>query len=112
MIEQDLSPAQAVLAPQVFSDAISKLPPLVSAASPRFWQPACGNPEGWGPVSKTRFDFTPCFLDVWISATSLFGIICGGLAIWYILYSTIPQPVKKNWHFWTKLVSFLRMLHP
>ena len=107
MIEEDFSAAQAVLAPQIFAGSLSNLPPLVSVASgPRFWQPACGNPEGWGPISKDRYDFTPCFLDVWISATSLFGVIAGGLAIWFILYTTVPQPVKKNWHFWAKAVSF------
>lgn len=67
-------------------------------------QPLCGNIEGWGPLSPFRYDFTPCFLDVWISAVAVFGIVFGSAAVWYLLKKKTPQPVAKNWHFYTKLV--------
>ncbi|KAF2157986.1 hypothetical protein K461DRAFT_290245 [Myriangium duriaei CBS 260.36] len=106
MFEEDYSPAQVVLSPQLLTGALRNLPPLTTSVSgPRFWQPACGNHEGWGPISKGRYDFTPCFLDVWIAVVSAIGIVLGGGAIWYLLRHTTPQPVRKNWHFWAKLVT-------
>jgi ATP-binding cassette subfamily C (CFTR/MRP) protein 1 len=66
-------------------------------------QPLCGNSEGWGPISPIRYDFTPCFLDVWIATVAAFGIVGGAGALWY-LYRKPAQPVKRNWHFYAKLV--------
>ncbi|KAL9583744.1 MAG: hypothetical protein Q9212_002531 [Teloschistes hypoglaucus] len=66
-------------------------------------QTLCGNNEGWGPISPFRYDFTPCFLDVWITSVAFFGLILGAGAIWYLLKRRIPSPVSKNWHFYTKL---------
>ena len=68
-------------------------------------QPLCGNSEGWGPLSPHRYDFTPCFLDVWITAVAVGGIIAGAGAVWYLLKKCTTQPVKKNWHFYAKLVG-------
>lgn len=67
-------------------------------------QPLCGNREGWGPLSPYRYDFTPCFLDVWTATVSVWGILGGLCAVWYLYVKCSPQPVKKNWHFYTKLV--------
>ena len=87
-------------------------PPQTVFQSPRYHylsvqkdaQPLCGNPEGWGPLSSTRWDFTPCFLDVWVVAVSVLLGIVGGLgAIFYLYKKCVPQPVKNDWHFWTKL---------
>ncbi|KAL2038498.1 hypothetical protein N7G274_008837 [Stereocaulon virgatum] len=66
-------------------------------------QPLCGNNEGWGPISPFRYDFTPCFLDVWISVVAVFGIVFGAAAIWWFFHKTRPAPVSKNWHFYAKL---------
>jgi ATP-binding cassette, subfamily C (CFTR/MRP), member 1 len=66
-------------------------------------QPLCGNSEGWGPLSPYRWDFTPCFLDVWIDVVSVFGIFGGLGAIYYLYTKSQAQQVKKDWHFWTKL---------
>lgn len=66
-------------------------------------QALCGNAEGWGPISPDRYDFTPCFLDVWITAVGLFGIFLGAGAIWYLLKKKTPAAVRKDWHFHTKL---------
>ena len=67
-------------------------------------QPLCGNIEGWGPLSPYRYDFTPCFLDVWIATVAvLFGVAMGGGAIYYLLRKKSPAPVKKDWHFYAKL---------
>jgi hypothetical protein len=67
-------------------------------------QPLCGNNEGWGPISPIRYDFTPCFLDVWIATVAVFGIVGGAGALWYLYRNCTPQPVKRNWHFFAKLV--------
>lgn len=66
-------------------------------------QPLCGNAEGWGPLSPFRWDFTPCFLDVWIAIVAVFGIVGGIGAIIYLRRQPAP-PVKKDWHFYAKLV--------
>jgi hypothetical protein len=42
---------------------------------------------------------------VWIATVAAFGIVGGAGAIVY-LRGQPPQPVKKNWHFWAKLVLF------
>ncbi|KAF2261083.1 multidrug resistance-associated protein 1 [Lojkania enalia] len=75
------------------------------ASSPRR-HPLCGNSEGWGPLSPTgRWDFTPCFLDIWIAVVAAGGILGGAGAAWYLLRKCTPQPVKKNWHFYAKLTT-------
>jgi len=67
-------------------------------------QPLCGSSEGWGPISRDRYDFTPCFLDVWIATVAAAGMLGGAAAAWYLLRRCTAQPVKKNWHFYAKLV--------
>lgn len=67
-------------------------------------QPLCGSSEGWGPISRDRYDFTPCFLDVWIATVAAAGILGGTGAVWYLMRKCTAQPVKKNWHFYAKLV--------
>ncbi|KAL2426438.1 Metal resistance protein YCF1 [Exophiala dermatitidis] len=66
-------------------------------------QPLCGDPEGWGPVNPVRWDFTPCFLDIWIVGVSLWGILFGAGAIWYLFAKRVVQDVPKNRHFYAKL---------
>ncbi|KAL8828170.1 MAG: hypothetical protein Q9191_002746 [Dirinaria sp. TL-2023a] len=66
-------------------------------------QPLCGNIEGWGPLSPFRYDFTPCFLDVWITTVAVFGIVSGTAAVWWLLKRRTPSSVGKDWHFYTKL---------
>ena len=68
-------------------------------------QHLCGDPEGWGPISSARYDFTPCFVDVWIVFVAVWGIVGGVGAIWFLLKRRSSQPVSKNWHFYTKLVD-------
>lgn len=72
-------------------------------------QPLCGDAEGWGPVSSLRFDFTPCFLDIWIVFVAAWGIVAGAGALWYLLRTRTAQEVPKNWHFYSKLYG-LRLL--
>lgn len=74
------------------------------SAADHFKQPLCGNEEGWGPLSPFRYDFTPCFIDVWVFAVAAFGVFCGSLAIWYILRKQKYSDISKDWHFWTKQV--------
>lgn len=82
--------------------------PSTSAAAPpallEHRQPFCGDPEGWGPISPIQYDFTPCFLDIWICSTAVFGLVMGAGAVWFLLKHRIAEPVSKNWHFYTKLV--------
>lgn len=68
-------------------------------------QPFCGDVEGWGPISKHRFDLTPCFLDFGVALVAAWGLLMGAGAIWFLLKKRAPQPVSKNWHFYAKLVS-------
>ena len=67
-------------------------------------QPLCRNIEGWGPLSPFRYDFTPCFLDVWVAAVAVvLGILMGLGAVYYLLRKKSAAPVQKNWHFYAKL---------
>lgn len=68
-------------------------------------QPLCADPEGWGPMSSIRYDFTPCFIDVWIVSVAAWGIVAGAGALWLLLKRRSPQPVPKSWHFYVKLVG-------
>jgi ATP-binding cassette, subfamily C (CFTR/MRP), member 1 len=65
----------------------------------------CSDSEGWGPISPIRFDFTPCFLDVWVLYVAVWGVFFGAGALWYLLMKKAAQPIPKNWHFHAKLVS-------
>ncbi|KAF2128318.1 multidrug resistance-associated protein 1 [Dothidotthia symphoricarpi CBS 119687] len=73
-------------------------------------QPLCGNSEGWGPISPIRYDFTPCFLDVWIAVVAVWGIVGGAGALWYLFRKCSPQPVKRNWHFYAKLATLAALI--
>ncbi|KAJ5723756.1 Metal resistance protein YCF1 [Penicillium malachiteum] len=64
----------------------------------------CGDPEGWGPLSSTGFHLTPCFSDALVAGVAVWGTLGGAGALWLLLKKRIPQPVSKNWHFYTKLV--------
>lgn len=94
---------------QVILEAPSSSLPAAPYANPELHrqQPFCGDREGWGPISPFRFDFTPCFLDVWVAFVAVWGVFMGVGALWFLLRKRIPQPVQKNWHFYTKLVRFL-----
>ena len=69
------------------------------------YPPLCSDSEGWGPISSIRYDFTPCFLDVWIVSVAAWGLLGGAAAVWFLLKKRIPQEVQKDWHFYAKLVS-------
>ena len=77
---------------------------LGSTARPEYL--FCANFEGWGPLSPTRYDFTPCFLDVWVASVAAFGILFGASAAWWLFKRKDTQLVPKNWHFYTKLVCW------
>ena len=83
---------------------LGKLGSSYLEATDRFKQPLCGNEEGWGPISRYRYDFTPCFIDVWIATVAAFGIVFGGIALAWIFKQREPRQVDKDWHFWTKQV--------
>ena len=78
------------------------------AASSEFKQPLCGNEEGWGPMSPYRYDFTPCFIDVWVASVAAFGLVAGSAAVWWLAKRKTPTPVAKDWHFWLKQVRYSR----
>ena len=77
--------------------------PLFHRAGLTNHQYLCHNEEGWGPLSPFRYDFTPCFLDVWVAGVDAFGITFGLAALWYLLKKKSPSPVDRNWHFYAKL---------
>jgi ATP-binding cassette subfamily C (CFTR/MRP) protein 1 len=73
------------------------------SAAGKFKQPLCGNEEGWGPLSPHRYDFTPCFIDVWIASVAVFGLVIGPIALWWLLSKKTQQyGTAKNMHFWIK----------
>ncbi|KOS18981.1 Metal resistance protein YCF1 [Escovopsis weberi] len=73
------------------------------SASASWEQPLCSNKEGWGPLSPFRYDFTPCFIDVWVAIVSVFfGIFLGSLAIWWLLRKKELYPKSKTVPFWLK----------
>nr|QFQ66290.1 putative ATP-binding cassette transporter C [Exophiala pisciphila] len=74
-----------------------------SRTRPQPREPFCGDAEGWGPVSSLRWDFTPCFLDVWILGVAVWGVLFGVGALWYLFRKRTAQDVPKNWHFYAKL---------
>lgn len=74
-------------------------------ATDDFKQPLCGNEEGWGPLSPFRYDFTPCFIDVWVASVAVFGLVFGLGAIVWLVKTKKPTEAGKGWHFWTKQVS-------
>lgn len=89
-----------------YRHAVSELGSGYLDAERVFKQPLCGNAEGWGPLSPFRYDFTPCFIDVWVSAVAAFGIVVGAIAVWWLVKHKQPTPVSKDWHFWTKQVGW------
>jgi hypothetical protein len=74
-------------------------------ATHTFHQPLCGNKEGWGPLSPIRYDFTPCFIDVWVASVAVFGIVFGSAAITWLLKHRKPAALAKGLHFWAKQVG-------
>ncbi|SPQ22876.1 ebef6632-866d-439f-84cd-3a4a4182fd09 [Thermothielavioides terrestris] len=85
-----------------YRPVVSELGHGYLTAATVFSQPLCGNEEGWGPLSPFRYDFTPCFIDVWVATVAAFGIVVGAIAVWWLLKRKQPTPVSKDWHFWTK----------
>lgn len=92
----------AAQVPLAVSKPLTKLPSIFAVQAANH-PPLCGNSEGWGPISDIRYDFTPCFLDVWLIFVAAWGIFLGLGAVWYLLRKRIPQDVPKNWHFYAKL---------
>ncbi|KAK4235406.1 hypothetical protein C8A03DRAFT_17849 [Achaetomium macrosporum] len=85
-----------------YRPVVSELGSGYLSAAHVFKQPFCGNEEGWGPLSPFRYDFTPCFIDVWVATVAAFGITVGAVAVWWLLKRKQPTPVSKDWHFWVK----------
>ncbi|UNI21361.1 ATP-binding cassette glutathione S-conjugate transporter ycf1 [Purpureocillium takamizusanense] len=73
-------------------------------ATASFKQPLCGNAEGWGPLSPYRYDFTPCFIDVWVATVAVYGLVFGPVAIWWLLKKKqqLENGASKNLHFYIK----------
>ncbi|RPB26840.1 putative ABC metal ion transporter [Terfezia boudieri ATCC MYA-4762] len=63
----------------------------------------CSDPEGWGPISRDKEDFTPCFADLTVDIVSLGLILLGSLNLASLLKQT-AYPVPQNWHYYLKLV--------
>src|SRR6187549_3743693 len=61
------------------------------SASAGYKQPLCGNEEGWGPLSPHRFDFTPCFVDMWVASVAVFGLVAGTIALVWMVKARKPN---------------------
>jgi ATP-binding cassette subfamily C (CFTR/MRP) protein 1 len=90
-----------------FRKAVLELGSGYLSAEKRISQPLCGNKEGWGPLSDSRYDFTPCFMDVWVSTVAVYGILFGVIAVWWLVRRKTRAVVERDWHFWTKQVCCL-----
>ena len=84
----------------------------LSATTTNAWHSLCVDPEGWGPMSPFRYDFSPCFLDVWICLVAALGIVFGAAAAWWLIKRKEPRPMTSNWHLYTKLVRSLKLSYP
>ncbi|KAH7159915.1 ABC transporter type 1, transmembrane domain-containing protein [Dactylonectria estremocensis] len=71
-----------------------------------FKQPLCGNEEGWGPMSPHRYDFTPCFIDVWIAVVAVFGLLIGSIAVWWLTKKQQNAAQPKTAQFYIKQFLF------
>jgi ATP-binding cassette subfamily C (CFTR/MRP) protein 1 len=89
--------------------AVARLGSGYATATRDYVQPLCANEEGWGPLSPYRWDFTPCFIDVWIASVAVFGVACGAAALAWLYKNRPPRDLAKNLHFWVKqsLLAFL-----
>lgn len=103
-------PSQSILATGSFTGLhpLGKLGHGYLTAEKTRSQPFCGNKEGWGPFSPHRYDVTPCFMDVWVSAVAVFGILFGAVAVWWLVKRNTRSEVPRDWHFWTKQVQFMQ----
>jgi ABC-type multidrug transport system fused ATPase/permease subunit/rubredoxin len=61
-------------------------------------------------MSPHRWDFTPCFLDIWIVAVSVFGILAGLAMVWWLYKKVETKQVEKDWHFYTKFAVFAALV--
>ncbi|THC93377.1 hypothetical protein EYZ11_007134 [Aspergillus tanneri] len=86
--------------PTLGSSSSSNSQILFKASSRHFF---CNDAEGWGPTSSVRSDLTPCFQEIGITSVAVFGLSFGAGTI-FLLTKNAAQPVKKNWHFYAKLV--------
>lgn len=68
-------------------------------------QPLCGNEEGWGPMSPFRYDFTPCFIDVWVAIVAVYGLLVGAVAIWLLARQKTRVMPSTNLQYWLKQVG-------
>lgn len=102
--------AQAVLSSPSFQHDLFQPDYLRATAKGEKKYMFCGNNEGWGPISPFRYDFTPCFLDVWISTVAVWGIVLGAAAVWFLMKRREPSPVSKNWHFYAKLSTIAALI--
>ncbi|KAJ2894451.1 hypothetical protein MKZ38_007530 [Zalerion maritima] len=73
-------------------------------------QPFCCDDEGWGPLSASRFDFTPCFLDMLAMTVAVFAIVFGARAVWWLLTRNDEEKVAKNWQTWTELAVVIALV--
>lgn len=101
-----LNPQQVLLSTGSFSGyrALQNLGSDYLTATSTTREPLCANKEGWGPLSPHRYDFTPCFIDVWILSVAVFGLVLGSGAVWHLKRKKQVMGTDKNLHFWLKQV--------
>ena len=102
--------AQQIRLPAITSQGHTYIDYLGASRKSDHSQPFCGSWEGWGPISSVRYDFTPCFLDIWITVVALYGIGFGAAALWWLLNRTVASPVSRNWHLHAKIAVTAALL--
>ncbi|EFW99233.1 ABC metal ion transporter [Grosmannia clavigera kw1407] len=104
--------SQKVMAQTGSFSGYRPLHPLGSGylSSARSEQPFCKNDEGWGPLSPFRYDFTPCFIDIWVASVSAFGVLFGAVTLWWLFAKKTSNSLPKNWAFWLKQTLLLTVI--
>ena len=71
----------------------------------------CLDPQGWGPVSRVRYAFTPCFQDGILSAVPpVFLFLVGSAQAWQFFQSS-KVPLSRNPAiYWGKITVLLVLL--
>jgi len=70
----------------------------------------CLDPEGWGPVSSSRYAFTPCFQDGILCALPPLFLFLAGSAQAYHFSQAGKVTHARSWVYWTKIVVVFALL--
>ncbi|KAJ6439613.1 LOW QUALITY PROTEIN: multidrug resistance-associated protein 1 [Purpureocillium lavendulum] len=76
-------------------------------ATPASWPLLrCSDSEGWGPLTLSGDNITPCFSSSLTLAVSMFGLAAGVPTLWWLAETTSIESRRQiGWQYWTKMVA-------